>query len=418
MIENLQNLIEQAGISPFLSLLISKITILCSILIISIAANWIAKKIILMGLKKLIAKSKTHWDDIFIEKKVLDRLSQIVPALIIHLLVPIAFPDSPVLISITKRIMMSYMILIGALTIDSLLNVVIHVYRHFKISKRYPISSYIQVVKIFVYIITTIFVISTMLNNSPWGILSSLGAMTAILMLVFKDTILGFVASIQLASLNMLRVGDWIEIPKFGADGDVIEITLNTVKVQNWDKTISTIPTYALISESFKNWRGMSESGGRRIKRSINIDISTIRFCDKTMQERFKKIEILKDYLEQKNNELKEYNQKYNINTDEIVNGRRITNIGTFRAYIIEYLKRNPKIDQNFTFLIRQLPSGANGLPIEIYVFSNDQNWINYEGIQADIFDHLFAVVSEFQLKIFQNPSGNDLQHFLQMNQN
>ena len=242
------------------------------------------------------------------------------------------------------------------------------------------------------------------------GILTGLGAMTAVLILVFKDSILGFVASMQLSMNDMVRIGDWIEMPKFGADGDVIDVTLHTVKVQNWDKTITTIPSYALISDSFKNWRGMSESGGRRIKRAVNIDVNSIRFCDEAMLHRFEKNNLLKGYLQTKQSELTEYNTKHGNDPQDLINARHLTNVGTFRAYMVEYLKNHPNIHQNMTFLVRQLPPGEHGLPIELYVFSNDQDWVNYEGIQSDIFDHLLAIAPQFGLRIFQRPSGADLE--------
>ena len=240
-------------------------------------------------------------------------------------------------------------------------------------------------------------------------LLSGVGALTAVLMLVFKDTILSFVASIQINSNDLFKIGDWIEAPQFGADGDVIDIALHTVKIQNWDKTISIIPTYKLIDSSFKNWRGMTESGGRRIKRSIFIDQNSICFCSSAELENYKSIELLKPYLEQRITEVNESNKNQNVNMDSYVNGRRLTNIGTFRAYIKAYLKNHSKIHDNLTFLIRQLRPSASGLPIEIYVFTNVVDWIEYESIQADIMDHILSVISEFNLKIFQNPSGHDL---------
>jgi miniconductance mechanosensitive channel len=227
-------------------------------------------------------------------------------------------------------------------------------------------------------------------------------------MLVFKDSILGLVGGIQLTANNMVHIGDWIEMPKYGADGDVIDISLTTVKVQNWDKTISAIPAYALISDSFKNWRGMSESGGRRIKRSINIDMNTVKLCDPMMLDKFRRIEHIAEYIDAKQSEIDEYNAAANIDNTEMVNGRRMTNVGTFRAYVVAYLKNHPKINQNMTFLVRQLKPTECGLPIEIYVFSSDKVWANYEAIQADIFDHILAVIPEFGLRVFQNPTGSD----------
>ena len=238
---------------------------------------------------------------------------------------------------------------------------------------------------------------------------------TAVLLLIFKDAILGFVAGIQLSANNMIHIGDWIDMPKYGADGDVIDITLTTVKVQNWDKTISTIPAYSLISDSFKNWRGMSESGGRRIKRSINIDMNTICFCDEQMIEKYRHIQYIADYIDAKKREIDEHNIAANVDDSELVNGRRMTNIGTFRAYVIAYLKNHPKINRDMTFLVRQLQPNENGLPIEIYVFSSDKVWANYEAIQADIFDHILAAVPNFGLRVFQNPTGSDFNRLLSM---
>ncbi|MGB7453231.1 MAG: mechanosensitive ion channel domain-containing protein, partial [Lysobacterales bacterium] len=237
---------------------------------------------------------------------------------------------------------------------------------------------------------------------------SGIGALTAVLMLIFRDAILGFVAGIQLAANKMISNGDWIEMPKYGADGDVMEVTLTTVKVQNWDKTITTIPTYALISESFKNWRGMQDSGGRRIKRSINIDMNSIRFCNEEMLNRFGKIQYISEYIDTKKHELEAFNKATKVDNASLANGRRMTNVGTFRAYVEAYLQNHPMINLQMTFLVRQLQPTEYGLPIEIYVFSKDQVWANYETIQADIFDHILAVIPEFDLRVYQNPTGSD----------
>tara|TARA_Y100000589_G_scaffold141729_1_gene135282 strand:- start:879 stop:1697 length:819 start_codon:yes stop_codon:yes gene_type:complete len=263
-----------------------------------------------------------------------------------------------------------------------------------------------QLMRLIVYILGGIYIISVLVDKSPMGIFSALGAMSVVLMLVFKDTILGFVGSIQIAANDMVKVGDWVEFPKFGADGDVIEIKLQTVKVQNWDKTITTIPTYSFVSDAFKNWRGMSESGGRRIKRSINIDMNSVKFCDKKLQEKLSKIQLLKEYFEQKEIEIKEYNIEKNA--AHSANIRQLTNLGSFRVYLEKYLDQNNKISKKMTFLVRQLAPNEKGLPIEIYVFSSEQRWAHYEAIQADIFDHIIAILPEFELNIFQIPSGKD----------
>jgi len=275
-------------------------------------------------------------------------------------------------------------------------------------SRMAPVKSFIQVAKILLYFFVGIFILSIILGKSPAFFLGGLGALAAVMMLVFKDSILGLVAGIQLSANKMLRIGDWIEMPKYGADGDVIDVSLTTVKVQNWDKTITSIPAFALVSNSFKNWRGMSESGGRRIKRSIFIDMSTIRFCNEEMLRRFRKFHFIAEYIEKKKSELSTINKDGHIDDSELVNGRRMTNIGTFRAYLYYYLRNHEKISNKMTFLIRQLQPTKEGLPIEIYVFSNDIVWANYEAIQADIFDHILACINQFDLKVFQNPTGSD----------
>jgi miniconductance mechanosensitive channel len=271
-----------------------------------------------------------------------------------------------------------------------------------------PVRSFAQVLRIILAIFTGIAVLSLVLGRNPFVLLTGLGAMTAVLMLIFKDAILGLVAGVQLSANRMVSLGDWIEMPKYGADGDVIDVALTTVKVQNWDKTITTIPTYALISESFKNWRGMSESGGRRIKRAVQIDIASIRFCDDDMLARYARIQHVSKYLADKQDELTRWNADHGVDASSAANGRRLTNVGTFRAYVVAYLRHHPLIHQDMTFLVRQLAPTAEGLPIEIYVFSRDQRWSYYEDLQADIFDHVLAVAREFDLRVFQRPAGSD----------
>ncbi|NMA65612.1 MAG: mechanosensitive ion channel, partial [Clostridiaceae bacterium] len=265
-----------------------------------------------------------------------------------------------------------------------------------------------QVVKIFISIMAAVIIISILTERSPWLLLSGIGAATAVLMLIFQNSILGLVASIQLTTNNMVQIGDWIEMPTHGADGDVIDISLHTVKVQNWDKTIITIPTHKLISESFKNWRGMREAGGRRIKRSIYIDMTSVKFCDEEMLERFKKIQYIKEYIQKKESEIENYNKSQNVDLSSIVNGRRLTNLGTFRAYIANYLKNHPGLNKNMTQMVRQLQPTEYGLPLEIYAFTDETAWVKYEAIQSDIFDHILAIVPEFDLKIYQRPAGHD----------
>jgi miniconductance mechanosensitive channel len=329
-------------------------------------------------------------------------------------LIPYALEGLQTTIDIIRNVVQIYMIFVVVLALDAALEVLVDVYRSRENTRGIPIRGFVQVAKLVLYFLTGILIISILLNKTPLYLISGLGALTAVLLLIFRDAILGFVAGIQLAANNMVAQGDWIEMPKYGADGDVLEVTLATVKVQNWDKTITTIPTYALISESFKNWRGMEESGGRRIKRAVNIDMSTIKFCDEEMLRRFAKIQYIAEYIEKKKRELEEFNHLTKADNASLANGRRMTNIGTFRAYVRAYLRNHPMVNLDMTFIVRQLPSTAYGLPVEIYVFCKDKQWANYEAVQADIFDHILAVVPEFDLQVFQNPAGRDFRSLMQ----
>jgi len=373
-------------------------------------ANLIAKRIILAALSSFASRTKTDWDDKLVRRRVFHTLSHLAPALVLYLLAPLTF-ESASLVTAALKGAQIYMLMVGVLSVGALLNGLHDIYLTFEVSRRIPIFAYMQVVKLVVTIAALIVSISIVIEKSPLLLLSGLGAATAILLLVFKDTILGLVAGVQLVSNDMVRPGDWIEMPKYGADGDVEEITLNVVKVRNFDKTVTTIPTYALISDSFKNWRGMQESGGRRIKRAISIDVGTIRFLSDEQVDELMKIKKLRGYLEERRRQIEEYNRTYEDADASPANGRRMTNIGAFREYCKAYLSQNEKIHKEMTFLVRQLAPTPQGLPIEIYVFTNDQRWPVYEGIQADIFDHLFAVLPLFGLRPFQEPSGADVAH-------
>nr|WP_249315839.1 mechanosensitive ion channel family protein [Bacillus sp. FJAT-49711] len=388
-------------LSVFIQILI--IAILC------IAANFITKKVVIRIITHYFTKTNFKWGSIILERKIFRKLSHIVPAIII-LNFSKTFPGYEGWI---EKGAIIYIIIVGLFILDSFLNAIDDVYRTYEISKVRPIKGYIQVVKIVVAIIAGIIIIANLIGKSPTILLSGIGALSAVIMLIFKDSLLGLVAGIQLTSNDMVRVGDWIEMPKYGADGDIIEISLNTVKVQNWDKTITTVPSYALISDSFKNWRGMQTSGGRRIKRPIYIDTSSISFCTNDMIGKFKSIHYLKDYIINKESEIEEYNSNNEVDGMNKVNGRSMTNIGVFRAYIANYLKNHPGINQEMTQMVRQLEPTEHGLPLEIYAFSNDVRWAVYESVQSDIFDHLFAVAPEFGLRVFQNPTGHDLRNVL-----
>ncbi len=384
---------------------------LVGIVLVAVILNWLAKQVILRTVIAVIRRSKTQWDDVLIEHRVLIRLSHIAPAVAINWLAPVFFADKVEFILALKMGVNIYLIIIFLGVIDSFLNAVLDLYNRAQKARRVPLKGFLQGIKLVINLSGLILILSIAFGKSPIYFLSGLGAITAVLLLVFRDAILGFVAGIQISVNNMVQVGDWVEMPKYQADGDVIDVTLTTVKVQNWDKTVTTIPTYALISDSFKNWRGMTESGGRRIKRSICIDMNSVEFVDEELLNRFKRYELLKPYVDEKVKEVESYNQAKKADLSEMINGRRITNVGTFRAYCVAYLRNRPDIHQGMTFLVRQLEPTPQGLPLQIYVFTKDIRWANYEGIQADIFDHLLAAIPQFNLKVYQQPSGKDLEN-------
>ena len=368
-----------------------------------LVAYFITSRILLRTVSHLFKKTSTKFDDILIEERVFNKLPFLVPLVILYNSKDLLYWNN-----LLDRVILSTIALIFLYSLNALINALNEMFKLTDLSKKFSIKSYTQIGKLLINIFGIIVVIAVLTGNSPVYILSGLGALTAVLILVFKDTILSLVSSVQISSNDLFKVGDWVEAPQFGADGDVIDIALHSVKIQNWDKTISVIPTNKLIDSSFKNWRGMAESGGRRIKRSINIDMSSIKFCTNEMIDRYSKYNVIANYIKVKLEEVQRFNIENNITDESLINGRSLTNIGTFRAYIEGYLRNHNKIHDEMTFLVRQLSPSANGLPIEIYVFSNDTDWLNYEKIQADIFDHLLAVVSEFELKVFQNPSGSD----------
>lgn len=402
----------ELGLQQFTPILVNLI-VLAFLIVLAIIANYIAKRFILKIVHHFAARSSTKWDDVLVKRRFFRRLSHFAPAIVIYLMGAVFF-ENETAVSVTKTIAEMYMLFVAIFTIDAFLSSVVDIYHNYDDSGRFPVRIIAQVAKIIIFAVIGIIILSILIGKSPAFFIGGLGAMAAVLMLIFKDPILGLAAGIQLSANKMVRIGDWIEMPKYGADGDVIDISLTTVKVQNWDKTIVTIPTFALVSDGVKNWRGMSESGGRRIKRSIFIDMTSVKFCTPEMIEKFSKIEYLRNYILDKKKELSDFNTERNIDNSILVNGRRMTNLGTFRAYIESYLRDHPKISKNLTFLVRQLDPGPTGLPIEVYVFSSDQVWANYEAIQADIFDHILAVIPEFDLRVYQNPTGSDFQNLAQ----
>ena len=393
-------------LSPYLpqNLLLNSLSILGVLTVISLLSFYITEKIIINLLTRMFRKTSTGLDDILVNRNVFNRLAYMLPALIFYNFA-YAAPQFTVVI---QRSSLSLMALSGLLVTNAFLSALSDMYDKTKYSERMHIKSYIQITKLIVNILGFVVIVAILIDKNVAWLLSGLGAMTAVLLLIFKDTILSLVASLQISSNDLFKIGDWIEAPQFGADGDVVDIALHAVKIQNWDKTISIIPTHKLIDSAFRNWRGMSESGGRRIKRSLFIDMNSIQLCSDELVEKFTRFELLKDYIEQKTKEVADHNKSNNINTSELINGRRLTNVGSFRAYIAAYLRNNSKIHPEMTFLIRQLEPTSRGLPIQIYVFTNDTDWVRYEGIQADIFDHLLAIIPEFGLKVFQSPTGKD----------
>jgi miniconductance mechanosensitive channel len=389
---------------------LARIILAAAALLLSFIAFYVIRRIVRGVVHRLFERSRVTWDDKLRKNKLIMRMTLIVPALIIHLFIPTVFGGYDQAMAAAKATLNMYFIIVVVLVVDALINTALDIYNKFRVSHEIPLKGFAQVLKIFLYGTGLILMFSVILGRSPVFLISGLGAMTAVLMLVFKDPILGFAGGIQLISNRMLKNGDWIEMPKYGADGDVLEITLTTVKVRNWDNTITTIPTYALINDSFKNWRGMQESQGRRIKRAVYIDMSSITFCTPEMLERFSRIGTIADYMQRKKKEIEQHNQQLGYPDQDAVDARRLTNIGTFRAYAGAYLKNHPMINKEMTLMVRQLAPTQHGLPLEVYAFCQDKAWVNYEGVQADIFDHLLAVASEFDLKIYQYPTGSDIQ--------
>ena len=408
MFQDFDAFLLQSALPPSLLEITHLFVLLFLLAITSLSVYWISRTYLVGILEKIASKSTFRWDHIFIRNLFFKRLAILLPLVLIHAGADLLFTDFPGIAEFLRRASLLCFVLAGLRILGAMLRSGRDIYHGSGVRGDWPVQSYLDAFNIFSYALAFIFIVSILTDKSPWGIISVFGGLTAILLLIFKDTILGFVANLQLTANDMIRVGDWIEMEKCGADGDVIDISLHTVKVQNWDKTITTIPTNQMVNDAFKNWRGMAESGGRRIKRALFIDTSSIHFCTEAMLEEFKKYTLLENYLTAKEKDIVEYNRAHQPEPGKL-GGRRQTNIGVFRAYIKSYLRNNPKINQELTFMVRHLAPTPQGLPLEIYVFSADKVWANYEEIQADIFDHLLAIAPEFGLRIFQYPSGYDL---------
>lgn len=407
----LKKLFMEIGFKDTFSNIIAETISLLTLFLSAIILYFIALLIIKKTIHLFIVKSQSKRDDIFIKNNVLKRLCLLIPAYVIRYNIELVLPSFSGLSSAIVLFTKIYEVFIYSRVLDGILTTLNDIYDTYEISKSKPIKGFIQVLKTTIYIICFLLIIAILTQKHLSNILIGLGTLSAVLMLVFKDPILGFVGGIQLTVNDMLRIGDWIVMEKSNADGEVLEIGLTSVKVQNWDMTITTIPTYSLIAESFTNWRGMQNSGGRRIARSFVIDIDTVKFCTPEMLERYKKYQLVTNYIIEKEKEVEEYNKVHTIDDSNLVNGRRQTNIGIFRAYLTEYLANNPHINKDMTFMVRQLAPTEYGIPLQVYAFSANKAWIKYENIQSDIFDHIFAVVPMFDLKIYQKPSSNTLEN-------
>ena len=386
-----------------------------AILMIAIAVvlNYLCQAILVGGMKQYTRRKPHLWNTLLMKRKVFHNLIHTIPAILVYALLPMAFMRGKELLLISQKACAIYIIFSLLLAINGILLMIMDIYDGKETMKNRPMKGFIQVLQVLLFFIGGIVIIAIIVNKSPASLFAGLGASAAILMLVFKDSIMGFVSGVQLSANDMLKVGDWIEMPKYGANGTVIEVTLNTVKVRNWDNTITTIPPYLLVSDSFQNWRGMRESGGRRVKRSINIDMTSVRFCTPEMLAKYRKIQLLKDYVEQTEEVIEKYNVENGIDNSILVNGRRQTNLGVFRAYLTAYLKSLPDVNQELTCMVRQLQPTDRGIPIELYFFCALKDWVPYEGVQADVFDHVLAIIPEFDLQVFQSPSGRDFQRVL-----
>lgn len=411
ILKNVDELLISWGMSPSLAGSLDQFIVFAIILIVAFSADIACRFVLLKIVARLVKQTKATWDDIVFDRRVMVHLSRMAAPVIIFLSIPVAFADyGSTTLAFLQRICLIYIIITFLSFINSLLKAVYTVYSEREQLRDRPLKGMLQTLQILLWFVGIIIIVGILIDKSPVSLLAGLGASAAILMLVFKDSIMGFVSGVQLSANDMLKVGDWIAMPKYGADGTVIEVTLSTVKVRNWDNTITTIPPYLLVSDSFQNWRGMQESGGRRIKRSINIDMTSVRFCTPQMLEKYRKIQLLAGYVEGTEQVIREYNKEHDIDNSILVNGRRQTNLGVFRAYLTAYLKSLPEVNQELTCMVRQLQPTDHGIPMELYFFCSNKLWVPYEGVQSDVFDHVLAIIPEFDLQVFQSPSGRDFQ--------
>ena len=399
------------GMSPGWADMLDDVIAFVLILIIALLADVICRHFILRAVAHLVKKTKATWDDVLFDHKVMVRFSRMVIPVVFYLLLPLVYTDnnSP-LLHFVLRVILACLLLTFFSFVDAVLKAAYVIYSDKERFRNRPLKGMLQTLQVILWFVGAIAIVAILIGKSPWALLTGLGASAAILMLVFKDSIMGFVSGVQLSANDMLKVGDWIKVPKYDADGVVTEVTLATVKVRNWDNTVTTIPPYMLVSDSFQNWQAMSESGGRRVKRSINIDMTSVRFCTEEMLERYRRIDLLRPYLDRMEEELTRYNEEHGIDPTVPVNGRRQTNLGVFRAYLTAYLRSLPCVNQELHCMVRQLQPTDHGIPMELYFFSAIKEWVPYEGVQSDVFDHVLAIIPEFDLRVFQSPSGYDMQ--------
>ncbi len=403
----LYDYLVSVGLTESLAKYLNMIGLLLVLLLIVFIIDFITRKILLSVFTRFASKSKSNFDDILVTNKVPRNIAHIIPLLITLEFIPIVFSDFDYVENIVEKGLQVFAIILILWIVRSLLNTLKDFFKTLPRLKDKPIDSYIQVFMIFAWVVGLFSAIAIITGTPFIAFVTGLGAASAIIILVFRDTILGFVASIQVSINDMVHIGDWITFEKYGADGDVIEINLSTVKVQNFDKTITTIPTYALISDSFKNWRGMEKSDGRRIKRSLNIKLDSIKYLSKNEVDKLKEIDLISSYLEKRQSDISEFNTENNINKDLLLNGRNLTNIGVFRKYLETYVEQHSAINKDMMIMARQLAPSTQGIPLEIYAFSSDKRWQNYEYIMSDIFDHLIAAVPYFDLEIFELPNNS-----------
>lgn len=404
------NLILQSlGLNPNMADKLDRFVILLVIALFAFITDIVVRKILVGIVYNIVKKTRNKWDDLFLDKKLLNDLALFAPAVLVYALLPLAFQQEPDILFWSRKFILVFMSILLIITINTSIGIVQKIAEVSQRLKGKTLNGFFQILKIIVGFTGTIIIVSIIIDKSPTTLFAGLGASAAVLMLVFKDTIVGFVSGILLSSNKMLRVGDWITCKKHNVNGVVIEISLNTVKIRNFDNTIITMPPYSLVSDSFQNWRNMQENGARRIMRSINIDMHSVKFCTKEMIEKYRKISLIKDYIDSQEKQLYEYNLQNGIDDSVMVNGMRLTNIGVFRAYLQRYIENQPTIDKNQIYMIRQMEPTENGLPIQIYFFTTKFQWVAYEGVMADVFDHIIAVIPEFDLNVFQNLTSKDI---------